>query len=66
MAIYQAFTRQSAPNLLNLLATGFVMFIIIYIQDFSVVLYLTPKKVRGGKQPFPVKLFYNSKIPIIL
>jgi len=34
MALYQAFMRQSAPNLNNLLATIFVMFVVIYFQDF--------------------------------
>ena len=32
MAIYQAFMRQSAPNLNNLLATLFVMVVVIYFQ----------------------------------
>lgn len=32
MALYQAFMRQSAPNLNNLLATIFVMFVVIYFQ----------------------------------
>jgi protein transport protein SEC61 subunit alpha len=27
---------------------------------------LTPKKQRGHRQPFPIKLFYTSNIPIIL
>ena len=32
MAIYQAFMRQSAPNLKNLLATIIIMLVVIYFQ----------------------------------
>jgi len=43
-----------------------VTFIVIYFQGFRVELELSSKKMRGFRQPFPVKLFYTSNIPIIL
>lgn len=51
---------------MNLLATVIVMFIVIYFQGFRVELSLSSRKVRGYRQPFPIKLFYTSNIPIIL
>ena len=65
-ALQSAFYRQSAPNLCNLAATIIVMFIVIYFQGFRVELQLSSRKVRGFRQPYPIKLFYTSNIPIIL
>jgi len=65
-AFNQAFWRQNAPNLSNLCATVIVVLVVIYFQGFQVNLEMTSKRVRGHKQPFPVKLFYTSNIPIIL
>lgn len=66
LALQQAFYRQNAPNLSNLIATVVVILIIIYFQGFRVELMMCSKKLRGHRQPFPVKLFYTSNIPIIL
>merc|ERR1711957_846960 len=65
-AIKDAFYRQSAPNLTNLLATMLVFFIVIYFQGFRVDLPVTYQKVRGQQGSYPIKLFYTSNIPIIL
>jgi len=65
-ALNQALWRQNAPNLSNLFATVVVVLVVIYFQGFQVEIELISKKVRGAKQPFPVKLFYTSNIPIIL
>jgi protein transport protein SEC61 subunit alpha len=65
-AIKEAFYRQSAPNLTNLLATVLVFFIVIYFQGFRVDLPITYQKVRGQQGSYPIKLFYTSNIPIIL
>merc|ERR1711972_1090678 len=66
MALREAFYRQSAPNLTNLLATVLVFFIVIYFQGFRVDLPVTYQKVRGQQGSYPIKLFYTSNIPIIL
>jgi protein transport protein SEC61 subunit alpha len=65
-AIQQAFYRANAPNISNLLATILVVLVVIYFQGFRVELTLKNRKVRGITQPFPIKLFYTSNIPIIL
>lgn len=65
-ALKEAFYRQSAPNLTNLLATVLVFFIVIYFQGFRVDLPITYQKVRGQHGSYPIKLFYTSNIPIIL
>ena len=49
-----------------MIATVIVIFIVIYFQGFRVELQLSSKKMRGFKQPYPIRLFYTSNIPIIL
>merc|ERR1719324_1478158 len=65
-AVKDAFYRQSAPNLTNLLATVLVFFVVIYFQGFRVDLPVTYQRVRGQQGSYPIKLFYTSNIPIIL
>ena len=64
-ALYQAFYRTSSPNLINLLATVLVFFLVIYLQGFKVNLKLSHKKYRGYEQKYPIKLFYTSNISVI-
>lgn len=66
LAMKEAFFRNSAPNLTNLLATFFVFFLVIYFQGFKVELPIRSQQTRGYSGTFPVKLFYTSNIPIIL
>merc|ERR1712166_1491888 len=65
-ALKEAFYRQNAPNITNLLATVLVFFIVIYLQGFRVELPVKNAKVRGQQGSYPIKLFYTSNIPIIL
>jgi len=65
-ALKEAFYRPQLPNLLNLLATALVFIIVIYFQGFRVDLQVKNMKQRGVVQPYPIKLFYTSNIPIIL
>jgi len=51
---------------LNLIATVVVIFVVIYFQGFRVELQLSSRKMRGFRQPYPIRLFYTSNIPIIL
>ena len=64
-ALYQAFYRNSSPNISNLLATVFVFCLVIYLQGFKVELKLVHKKMRGIATTFPIKLFYTSNISVI-
>lgn len=66
MALKEAFYRQSAPNLTNLVATVLVFFIVIYFQGFRVDLAVKYQKLRGQQGSYPIKLFYTSNTPIIL
>merc|ERR1711985_164519 len=61
-ALKEAFYRQHAPNLTNLLATVLVFFIVIYFQGFRVDLAVKNQKVRGQQGSYPIKLFYTSNI----
>merc|ERR1719375_595237 len=65
-ALKEAFYRQSAPNLTNLIATIVVFLVVIYFQGFRVDLPVKYQKVRGQQGSYPIKLFYTSNIPIIL
>merc|ERR1712195_175524 len=65
-ALREAFYRQSAPNLTNLLATVLVFVVVIYFQGFRVDLPVKYQKHRGQQGTYPIKLFYTSNIPIIL
>jgi len=67
-ALKEAFYRQNLPNLTNLFATVLVFVVVIYFQGFKVDLPVKPKNQRGaiGVQPYSIKLFYTSNIPIIL
>lgn len=64
-ALYQAFYRTSSPNIVNLLATVVVFFLVIYLQGFKMNLKLAHKKYRGYEQQYPIKLFYTSNISVI-
>lgn len=66
MALKEAFFRQTAPNLSNLVATVLVFFLVIYFQGFQVNLSCKFHKIRGHRGVFPVRLFYTSNISIIL
>jgi len=66
MALSEAFFRQTAPNLTNLIATLFIFFIVIYFQGFQVDLSCKFHKMRGHRGIYPVRLFYTSNISIIL
>jgi len=65
-ALQKSFYRQSAPNMMNLIATVFVILIVVYFQGFRVELTISSARARGYEQPYPIRLFYTSNMPIIL
>ena len=65
-AIYLAFTRTSAPNLLSFCGTLLIFFIVIYLQGFKITVPLIHQQHRGYKSEIPIKLFYTSNISVIL
>lgn len=64
-ALKEAFYRTNLPNITNLLATIIVFLVVIYIQGFKVDLPVTSGKGSPART-YPIKLFYNSNIPVIL
>lgn len=66
LGIQQAFYRDYAPNINNLLATVFIFLVVNYFQGFKVNIAIHNKQVKGHVGSYPIKLFYTSNIPIIL
>jgi len=65
-ALKEAFYRNHAPNITNLLATVLVFCVVVYFQGFRIDLPVKNMKVRGQQGSYPIKLFYTSNMPIIL
>ncbi|KNH04067.1 protein transport protein SEC61 alpha subunit [Perkinsela sp. CCAP 1560/4] len=65
-AIKEALHRPHLPNITNLLSTGLILFVVIFLQGFRVDLPLVSTKYRGATATHPIKLFYTSNMPIIL
>ena len=64
--LQNAVFRTEAPNLVGLLATVAVVGIMIYVQSYRVQIYVSAKKARGHKQPFPIRLLYVNSVPILM
>jgi protein transport protein SEC61 subunit alpha len=65
-SIQHAITRSDAPNLIGLLGTAAIMLIVIFVQCYRVQIYISAKKARGHKQPYPIRLLYVNNIPILM
>lgn len=65
-ALYHSFYRTNAPNLVNLISTLLVFFVVIYLQGFKYDLKIARKQERNSEASYPIKLFYTSNYPIIL
>ncbi len=65
-ALHEALYRQNLPNVMNLLATGFIFIVVIYFQGWRVDLPVKYQKYRGQQGTYPIKLFYTSNMPVIL
>ncbi|KAG5510154.1 hypothetical protein JKF63_07050 [Porcisia hertigi] len=65
-ALREAFYRPQLPNLTNIFATAVVFVVVVFFQGFRVPL-MTKSKFNGNdRQPYLIKLFYTSNMPIIL
>lgn len=65
--LWKAFFRPDLPNMMNLLATLTVIAVVCYVQGLKVDLPLRAVGMRGAPtQPYSIKLFYTSNMPIIL
>lgn len=65
-ALKEALYRPQLPNIVNLLATGLVFVVVIFLQGFRVDLATVRENGGGKAEPHSIKLFYTSNMPIIL
>merc|ERR1711957_251118 len=65
-AIQGAFYRDYGPNLNMLIATIFMFMLVIYLQGWHVDIGIHRIGAKGSIEPFSIKLFYTSNMPIIL
>lgn len=65
-ALREAFYRPQLPNLTNVFATFVVFVVVVFFQGFRVPLMTKSKYNGADQQPYLIKLFYTSNMPIIL
>lgn len=65
-SIKEAFYRDTAANINNILATVLIFLLVNYFQGFQSSIAVHNKKITGHVASYPIKLFYTSNIPIIL
>lgn len=65
-AIKKVLYRDTAPNLIGLLATILVFLVVSFFQGFQVNVAIHNKGQRGHSEAYGIKLFYTSNMPIIL
>ncbi|RKP30354.1 protein transport protein SEC61 alpha subunit [Metschnikowia bicuspidata] len=65
-AILEAFYRHNLPNMLQVVATVFVFFVVVYLQGFRVEIPIKSTRQRGPYSMYPIRLFYTSNVPIML
>ncbi len=61
-----AFTRTALPNVMGVLATLMVFFIVVYVESLRVEVPLAYGKFGGMRGRYPIKFLYASVIPVIL
>ncbi|EAN99369.1 putative protein transport protein SEC61 subunit alpha [Trypanosoma cruzi] len=65
-ALKEAFYRPQLPNLTNIFATLVVFAVVVFFQGFRVPLMTKSRHAAADRQPYMIKLFYTSNMPIIL
>ncbi|KXB01157.1 hypothetical protein AKJ44_02885, partial [candidate division MSBL1 archaeon SCGC-AAA261F17] len=65
-AISTAFFRTPAPNMMGVIATIIVFFIVIYAETMRVEVPLAYSRYGGLRGRYPIKFLYASVIPVIL
>ncbi|KAG8345485.1 pretranslocation protein subunit alpha [Trypanosoma vivax] len=65
-ALKEAFYRPQLPNLTNIFATVVLFAVVIFFQGFRVPLMTKSRHAAADRQPYMIKLFYTSNMPIIL
>ncbi len=65
-AIFDAFTRNSGPNLSSFLGTILIFLIVVYLSKFRKKITFTHQKHRGYTYDHYIRLFYTSSMGVIL
>lgn len=65
-AVQNAIFRSEGPNLIGFFGTFAIMLLVIYVQCYRVQIYISAKKARSHKQPYPIRLLYVNNIPILI
>lgn len=65
-ALVEAFTRQTQPNMSQVVVTLGLFFVVLYAQALKIDLPVQSTKARGSVGSFPIRLFYTSNMPIML
>lgn len=66
VALKEALTRERLPNLTNLASTILIFAVVLYFQGFCIDIPISHQSAPGATEPYSIKLFYTSNIPIIL
>ena len=64
--LLSALTRLSGPNVYRLAATIALVLAVVYIHQYRVQINLSSRKMKGFRQPYPIKLIYASNVCIIV
>ncbi|KAL6634155.1 hypothetical protein ACP70R_026826 [Stipagrostis hirtigluma subsp. patula] len=65
-ALLATLLRRHLPNMMSLLGTCVVLLAAVFLEGFRVLLPLRSRDARGRRATFPIKLLYNSTMPIVL
>lgn len=64
--VLSAFSRLNGPNIYRLIVTIGLVFGAVYVQQYRLEIKLSSRKMRGFRQPYPIKLIYASNICLIV
>lgn len=64
--LISAISRTNGPNVYSVLAGIGLIFVAIYVHQYRFQFNLSSRKMRGFKQPYPIKLIYASNICLIV
>jgi protein transport protein SEC61 subunit alpha len=64
--VLSAFSRLNGPNIYRLVVTIGLVFAAVYVQQYRLEIKLSSRKMRGFRQPYPIKLIYASNICLVV
>ncbi|KAG7834320.1 hypothetical protein KL943_002704 [Ogataea angusta] len=65
-ALIEAFYRDNAANMFQVIVTILVFLAVVYLQSLKVELPVKSTRQRGPYGLYPIRLFYTSNMPIML